>query len=97
MIGAFSLIFSIWSLLFTKTIDMCLTKLDRSTLYVGENFNISESKSKEAEKSKEVSSQNKLEVLDYFGPRKFTESEIPSISSSKSEIDQGEKEFGSYN
>ena len=99
IMSTFSLFSCIWSLLFTKTIDICLIKLSHSTLYVGENIHISESKSNEAEKSMEGSSgaENKLEVLDYFGKRKFTESDFPSISSSKSEVHaEGEDQFGSY-
>ena len=77
-IGCFQVFCFIWLLLFTKTIDSCLLSLKHSTLYVGENYQIDESISKEAEKSKE--GENKLEILDHFEPEKFEKSEIPSIS-----------------
>ena len=90
----FALIAYIWLLSFTKTIDTCLLRFKQSTLYVGERYSISESKSKDVEESEE--NENKLDVLDYFGPKKFEASELPSIGSSKSENTEKDDEFGSY-
>ena len=103
-LSTFVLIAYIWLLTFTNTFDKCFDILNHSTLYVGENYHISESKSKEVEKSKEGENkegegkggENKLEVLDYFGAKKFEESEIPSISCSKSENSEQNDDFGSY-
>lgn len=88
-IGIFVIICIIWLLLFIETIDMCLLNLKHSTLYVGENYHISESNSKK-DVEKSIGYERKLEVLDYFSTKKFEVSDLPSISSdSKSENIEG--------
>lgn len=100
VIQFFQILMQTWCITLFKLIDQCIIALKHSRLYGGENYSIHESKEDEKEKEKskseyEDNNSNKIEVLDYFGPRKFEESKLPSFSSSKSES-FAESEFGSY-
>lgn len=93
---------------FTKTIDVCLSRLKHSATYV-ENYSIDESKSKGADAEKIKEDSNKIDPLEYFKQKELEceESELPRNPSStdeiseeddkpKLEINDGDYDFGSY-
>ena len=55
VMGSFILIGFVWLMHFTGTINSCLLSISHSTLYVGENYRIDESKVKEEQNSKDGS------------------------------------------